>query len=93
MKKKLAIYALYGSGEHMKEVFDHIEEDKDYTRLTEAVEVEFTEREQAEVVKDKIEYYEGKKERVRLETNVELERIDEAIKQLLVIEYKPDEDQ
>ena len=89
MKKQLAIYSLYGHGQHIKEFSDYVEDDKDYTRLTEVVDVDFIEREQADVVKDKIEFFEGKKQRLRAEHNLEMDRVDEEIKQLLVIEYKP----
>ena len=41
--KQVAIYSLYGRGEYVKEVADLTESDKDYTRLTEPVDVEMEE--------------------------------------------------
>lgn len=93
LKRSIAIYALYGGGQHIKEAHDFIENDKDYTRLTEIVDVEFVERSQVDVVAEKIEFFKKKKERAIAEHHVEVLEIEEAIKNLLVIEHKPEQEE
>ena len=87
MKRKIALYSLYGNGEYPKLVTDWVENDKDYTRLVEPVEVTFTERDHAEVVLEQIDALKIKRDGVRAEMGAKIAVIDEDIQKLMAIEH------
>ena len=93
MKKTIAVYALYGKGEHACEFEDYRNEDKDWTILTEPQEVTFIERDHADVVLDKVGALEAKKTRLQAELGAKIAKVDDDIQKLMAIEYTPNESQ
>ena len=59
MKKTIAVYALYGKGEHVCESDEYRNDDKDWTILTEPQEITFIERDHADIVLDKVDALEA----------------------------------
>ena len=89
--ENIALYSLYGSGEHLKTVNDWVEEDEDYTRLTEPLEVTFTYLPDEVVVPGKIESLQAKADRVRANMMEQIASIEEEISKLRAITFQPQE--
>ena len=92
MKITIALYSLYGTGEHPKEVDDWIEEDRDYVRLTEPQEVTFIDRNHADVVLEHVDALKHKRDQVRAELTEKVAKIDEKIQKLMAIEQSTTEE-
>ena len=89
MKQVIALYSLYGKGVHVREVNEWVDEDKDWTRLTEPQEVTFIERNHADVVLEQVEGLNEKKEKLQADVAAKVAAIEENIQRLMAIEYSP----
>ena len=87
MKRTIAIYQLYGSGEVFHQVDEYTEADKDYTRLTEPQEITFIERDHAKVVKDEVDRLKEKREKIRAELGAKIAQVEDDIQKLMAIEH------
>lgn len=86
MKRTIALYALYGKGEHVCESDDYRDSDKDWTRLTEPQEVTFVERDQVEVVTEKVAALQEKKTKLQAELGAKIAIVEDEIQKLMAIE-------
>ena len=86
MKVRMAIYSLYGSGEYPK-LCERVENDKDYTRLTEPQEVTFIERDHTEIVLEQVDALKKKKKEIQAEMATRIAVVDDEIQKLMAIEY------
>jgi hypothetical protein len=91
-RHEIALYSLYGRGEHMKMVTVFTEDDEDYTRLTEPLEVQFAYLPDEVVVPGKIDSLQAQANRVRADMTRQLADIDEEINKLRAITFQPQED-
>ena len=90
-KHEIALYSLYGKSEHLKMVSDYIEnDDDDWCRLTEPLEVQFTYLPDEVVVPAKIEGLEANITRIRAEAAENIARIEDQINSLRAITYQPE---
>ena len=66
-----------------------VDEDKDWTRLTEPQEVTFIERDHADVVLEQVAGLKEKKEKIQADAAGKVAAIEENIQRLMAIEYSP----
>jgi len=87
---KLAMYTLYGGGHGtVHEADSWREKDKDYTRITEVLEVEFKPRDAGDVVVAQVKCLNSMIEKIRVETEAEVTVLEERRDKLLAIEHQP----
>jgi hypothetical protein len=89
-KHEIALYALYGNGEHLKMVTDFTEEDEDWCRLTEPMEIQFTYLPDEVTVPGRIASIQCKIDEVRARTARDIASYEEEIKKLQAITYQPE---
>ena len=90
MKRKIALYTLYGSGDgDANEVSSWIEEDEDYTRVSEVVEVEFEPRDAGDIVVEQVKSINSRIEKIRVEAEVKVTTLEDRRNKLLAIEHQP----
>lgn len=93
MKKKVALYSLYGDGEYVEEHDAYRDKDKDWTRLTEIVEVDFTPRNAGDVVVEKVAGINERIEEIRVELETKISALEDRRDKLLAIEHVPETDE
>ena len=90
MKRKIALYTLYSSGDgDANEVSSWIEEDEDYTRVSEVVEVEFEPRDAGDIVVEQVKSINSRIEKIRVEAEVKVTTLEDRRNKLLAIEHQP----
>ncbi len=86
----IAKYQLYSSTESIMEVSDYMEEDKDYVRLTEPLEVELIDLPAEVLVPMKIDSFNYRIKRHRDEANTKIEVLETAKAKLMALTHDPD---
>lgn len=88
--ESIALYSLFGHGEHLKVVSEYVEEDEDYVRLTEPLEVQFVYLPDEVVVPEKINSLKIKIEDIRTRMTADIAAIEEQISKLQAITFQPE---
>lgn len=87
---KLALYTLYGGTRgSIHEADSWRDEDDDYTRITEVVEVEFEPRDAGEVVVEQVKCLDSMIEKIHAEAEMEVTTLEDRRDKLLAIEHQP----
>ena len=89
MKRKIALYTLYGSGDgNVHEADSWVEDDEDYTRVSKVVEVEFEPRDAGDIVVEQVKSINSRIEKIRVEAEVKVTTLEDRRNKLLAIEHK-----
>jgi len=88
---KLAMYSLYGNATSgtVWEADSWREKDKDYTRITEIIEVEFKPRDAGEVVVEQVKCINSMIKKIHVAAEAEVTTLEERRDKLLAIEHQP----
>ena len=90
MKAEFAIYSLNGGEPDIYEYFDWKEDDEDYVRCSDVVEVEIEEWPREKTIPLRAKGFDARIERVRAEMNEKINRLEDEKAKLLAITHERD---